>query len=265
MRKYNGLVAASALVAVFGGISAPVMAQTQVSTLNFDANPGTVGYAAPVTPSAAQRVGVFTPLNLTGSFAQFNPAQGQLLSATFTISFTYSATDTFAKFGTGSTGGNLASSGTLSQTFTTSITVPGSPAVPTVTVSNTGSTGFSIPQGVGQTVTSPAFSSSSSGTAGYTDAAFLTSLTGSGTQTFSGSTTSTAAFTTVSNNGYLDASNITITNLTGTVTYNYLDPTPAPPGVISGLIGIAMGGAQFGVMKFRRRRAKKTEATEVAA
>ena len=45
-----------------------------------------------------------------------------------------------------------------------------------------------------------------------------------------------------------------------------LTPTPAPPGVVSGLIGIAMGGAQFGMMKFRgRRRAKKTEATEVAA
>lgn len=39
-----------------------------------------------------------------------------------------------------------------------------------------------------------------------------------------------------------------------------LDPTPAPPGVVSALIGIAMGGAQFGMVKFRnRRRAKKTE------
>ena len=39
-----------------------------------------------------------------------------------------------------------------------------------------------------------------------------------------------------------------------------MNPTPAPPGVVSGLIGIAMGGAQFGMMKFRgRRRAKKTE------
>jgi hypothetical protein len=44
-----------------------------------------------------------------------------------------------------------------------------------------------------------------------------------------------------------------------------LDPTPAPPGVVSALIGIAMGGAQFGAMKFRRRRAKKTEAAETAA
>jgi hypothetical protein len=39
-----------------------------------------------------------------------------------------------------------------------------------------------------------------------------------------------------------------------------LDPTPAPPGVVSGLIGIAMGGAQFGLVRFRkRRRAQKTE------
>jgi hypothetical protein len=48
-----------------------------------------------------------------------------------------------------------------------------------------------------------------------------------------------------------------------------LDPTPAPPGVVSALIGIAMGGAQFGMMKFRsRRRTKKAEvaeSTEVAA
>ena len=45
-----------------------------------------------------------------------------------------------------------------------------------------------------------------------------------------------------------------------------LNPTPAPPGVVSGLIGIAMGGAQFGMMKFRgRRRAKKAESEEVAA
>jgi hypothetical protein len=42
-----------------------------------------------------------------------------------------------------------------------------------------------------------------------------------------------------------------------------LTPTPAPPGVVSGLIGIAMGGAQFGMMKFRgRRRARKTEVIE---
>ena len=40
-----------------------------------------------------------------------------------------------------------------------------------------------------------------------------------------------------------------------------LTPTPAPPGVVSGLIGIAMGGAQFGMVRFRkRRRAQKTEA-----
>lgn len=40
-----------------------------------------------------------------------------------------------------------------------------------------------------------------------------------------------------------------------------LMPTPAPPGVVSGLIGIAMGGAQFGMMRFRKRRsAKKSEA-----
>ena len=42
-----------------------------------------------------------------------------------------------------------------------------------------------------------------------------------------------------------------------------LDPTPAPPGVVSGLIGIAMGGAQFGMVKFRKRR--RAQKTEVAA
>ncbi|MBC8104750.1 MAG: hypothetical protein H7Z41_19420 [Cytophagales bacterium] len=31
-------------------------------------------------------------------------------------------------------------------------------------------------------------------------------------------------------------------------------PTPAPPGVVSGLVGIAMGGAQFGLVRYRRRR-----------
>jgi len=50
---------------------------------------------------------------------------------------------------------------------------------------------------------------------------------------------------------------------TGIRTYNDLTsapltPTPAPPGVVSGLIGIAMGGAQFGMVRFcKRRRAKK--------
>lgn len=49
-------------------------------------------------------------------------------------------------------------------------------------------------------------------------------------------------------------------NLSGSFSGTALEPTPAPPGVVSGLIGIAMGGAQFGMMKFRsRRRAKKVE------
>ncbi|MES2463432.1 MAG: hypothetical protein V4671_22895 [Armatimonadota bacterium] len=55
--------------------------------------------------------------------------------------------------------------------------------------------------------------------------------------------------------------NFTSTNGTsGTITFNDLSgnaallPTPAPPGMVSGLIGIAMAGGQFGVMRYRKRR-----------
>lgn len=41
-------------------------------------------------------------------------------------------------------------------------------------------------------------------------------------------------------------------------------PTPAPPGVVSGLIGIAMAGGQFGLVRRReRRRAKKSASRSV--
>jgi hypothetical protein len=47
----------------------------------------------------------------------------------------------------------------------------------------------------------------------------------------------------------------------GTITdlSDFASPTPAPPGVISGLIGIAMGGAQFGMVRFRKRRREKKD------
>jgi hypothetical protein len=232
------------------------MAQKQqTSTITFAPPSGSFTYASP--SPATDAVGTFSVINASGTFQKFDPSLGKLSSVTFFISFDFAATNLLDK--TIKTDG---ATGTLTQTVSTTLAVPGQTPNSVMASQNIFTT-YSIGAGNGpggpgtgktQTIT---FSSSISGSQAYSDPSFLNSLRGTGTQSY---TAAVATVATVTNNpgstAYLANSQTQISNLTGTVVYNF-DPTPAPPGVVSGLIGIAMGGAQFGFVRFRRRRARK--------
>lgn len=265
-RTYAALGYAVAGAAALTVTAKPASAQSSV-TYNIIFNPNTQSFVYTPPAAGVTGTGSYDNPSVIAQFQQFNPTLGTLTSIQINYGINFSDTYTITRLSNGAT-----SNDTLNQTV--NATLQSAPT--SLFASASGSLSYNI-QG-STTTTSGTFSSSSATDASQTYSvsgygAYTSQFIGTGNYSTGVSLASSASIKYGTNGTSTPDSQLTTSNTTanfanstslagptngliGTITYNY-NPVPATPAQTSALIGMAMCGAQFGMVRLRRRRTSK--------